>query len=227
MKGREQTKLVMLVMLTLLGLALPAPSLFAQSLNPKIVDTLTQLHGELIDRARTVQEWIDQLDQNQSSVSDLRRRVSADSGIQSPKSEVYLMLALDGLLLGCQSAHADAVLNQSALLILDGVTRGLLTSSGYLALDRQLLLLEQSESQRDETIGKLQPHFDRIDALFLLAEKALDASDNGGVMGAIKAGREALLLLRLTDGKLIADYEQVIKPGTRSLRSIVDVLPKQ
>ena len=126
--------------------------------------------------------------------------------------------------LGRQSVRADALLNQTALQIPTNVTRGLLDSGGYLGLDQQLLTLEKSEPQRDASIRKIQPHFDRLDLLFSLAE---NAPDGGGLVDMIKTSRGVLALLRLAQNQVAGDYDDVLKPGTKFLRSFVDLLPKQ
>jgi hypothetical protein len=207
------------------GAVVAAPGALAQSrFNEKITAILRKLDAELGKYTQFERESINDLDRYQAQLTDLRNRITSNPSLRTTKSAGYLILAVDILELGRQSVRADALLNQTALQILANVTRGLLASGGYLGLDQQLLILEKSEPQRDANIRKIQPHFDRLDLLFSLAE---NTPDSGGLADMIKTGRGVLALLRLAQNQVVGDYDDVLKPGTKMLRSFVDMLAKQ
>lgn len=191
----------------------------ASKLPQETVQKLIKLRGELDERSQKANAWVSQMGQYKSRLQQLRGLVTSDAKLRSTSAGASFLVALDGLELGRAALQGEAGLHQSAFEILGSVTQGLVGGEGYLDMDKRLLLLEKSEPKRDSTIGQLRGHFDKVDALIAVAESKSGGSD---MQEVIKIGRLALASVRLTNNEVIANYEQVIKPATRSLRYLVD-----
>ena len=145
---------------------------------------------------------------------------------QATESDVggtNLRMGFDGMAIFLQTFSVEAGLNRDSCRILEGVIGSILAGERYNKLDAALQQLETAQSGRDRAMKVLTQHFDQVVGVLQLARQDRLGSTTASALDATDA---FIVSQRLSNGTLVNQYEEEIKPGTQALREIVDKLAR-